>query len=90
MYLAYQCIYGLAPFRLCNDIELFIDRHGFNTRNANSLNAVLPKPNIECFKQSFKYCAIKTWNSLPNELQNIPSLIPFKRSYKNKYFINLQ
>ena len=88
--LAYQCIYGLAPVRLCNDIELFIDRHGMNTRNADSLNAVLPKPNIECFKQSFKYSAIKTRNSLPNELQNTPYLVSFKRSYKNMYFIHKQ
>ena len=50
--LAYQCVHGLAPSRLSNEIEMYFDRHGLNTRNADSLNVVLPKPNIETFKQS--------------------------------------
>ena len=48
--LMYRCIHGSAPVRLCNEIEMFYDRHGFNTRNSDSLNVVLPKPNTEHFK----------------------------------------
>ena len=57
--LIYKCIHGTAPTRLCNEIEMYFDRHGLNTRNANSLNVVLPKPNIEMFKQTFRYSALK-------------------------------
>ena len=84
--LAYKCIYGLAPSRLCDEIEMYFERHGINTRNYDSLNAVLPKPNSEIFKQSSKYAAVKVWNSLPTTTQNIQSLQSFKRIYKAAFF----
>ena len=84
--LMYRCIHGSAPVRICNEIEMFYDRHGFNTRNSDSLNVVLPKPNTELFKQSFRYSGPKTWNSLPNELQNYHTLPSFKRHYKQQKF----
>ena len=84
--LMYRCIHGYAPVRLCNEIEMFYDRHGFNTRNSDSLNVVLPKPNTELFKQSFRYSGPQKWNSLPNELQNYHTLSSFKRYYKQKFF----
>ena len=40
----YKCIHGHAPDRLCNEIEMVFDRHGMNTRNANSLKVTIPKP----------------------------------------------
>ena len=48
--LMFKCIHGIAPARLCNEIEMVFDRHGVNTRNANSLKVTVPKPNLECFK----------------------------------------
>ena len=36
----YKCVKGLAPDRLCNNIEMYFDRHGFNTKNADSLYVV--------------------------------------------------
>ena len=84
--LMYKCIHGTAPTRLCNEIEMYFDRHGLNTRNANSLNVVLPKPNIEMFKQTFRYSGPKEWNSLHNDLQNSQTLSSFKRLYKIKFF----
>ena len=32
-----KSVNGLAPDRLGNNIEMYFDRHGFNTRNADSL-----------------------------------------------------
>ena len=84
--LMYQCIRCTAPVRLCNEIEMYFDRHGLNTRNANSLNVVLPKPNIETFKQAFKYSGPKAWNSLNTDLQNSFTISSFKRSYKLNMF----
>ena len=85
--LMYKCIHGLAPARLCNIIEMYFDRHGFNTRNANSLNVVIPKPNMECFKQSFTYAGALHWNQIPSAIQNAPSFDHFKNKYKELYFI---
>ena len=78
----YQCVHGLAPSRLCNEIEMYFDRHGLNTRNANSLNVVPPKPNIQLFCQSLKYAGAKVWNKLPTNFQNDQSLDVFKFLYK--------
>ncbi len=49
-----------------------------NTRNTDSLNVYIPKPNIECYRNSFKYAGGKIWNDLPNNIQNAPSVDAFK------------
>ena len=51
-----------------------------------SLNVVLPKPNLECFKNCFRYAGDKIWNSLPSAFQNAKSIDVFKRMYKDKFF----
>ncbi len=53
-----------------------------NTRNTDSLNVYIPKPNIECYRKSFKYASGKIWNDLPNNIQNAPSVEAFKYAYK--------
>ena len=83
--LMFKCIHGHAPNRLCQDIEMVFDRHGMNTRNANSLKLTVPKPNLECFKRSFRYAGAQVWNNLPEELQNAQSLSSFKMLYKRSY-----
>ena len=83
--LMFKCIRGIAPPRLSNEIEMYFDRHGFNTRNANSLNVVLPQPNLTLFKQSFRYAGAVTWNKLSNDEQNANSIDIFKHLYKKKF-----
>ena len=84
--LMFKCIHGNAPDRLCNEIEMVFDRHGVITPNANSLKVTVPKPNLECFKRSFKYSGAQVWNSLPDNLHNASSVNNFKLLYKTKYF----
>ena len=84
--LMYTCIHGLAPTRMCNSIEMNFDRHGFNTRASDSFNVVLPKPNLECFKQSFMYAGGKLWNTLSHAVQNSTSIISFKCLCKKVLF----
>ncbi len=47
-----------------------------NIRNVNSLNVYIPKPNVEYYWKSFKYAHGKIWNSVPNNIHNVPSLGP--------------
>ena len=82
----YNCIHGKAPIRMCNEVEMVFDRHSFNTRLANTLNVVLPKPTLECFKSCFKYAGGMVWNNLPTYIQNAKSIDVFKRMYKIQYF----
>ena len=60
--------------------------HGMYTRSACSLKVIVPKPNLECFKKSFKYSGAHVWNGLPDYLHNASSLDNFKLLYKKKYF----
>ena len=82
----YKCIHGLAPSRLCNNIEMVCERHDVRTRNYNTLNVVPPKPNIECFKKCFMFSAAQVWNKLPDSLKNAVSVNSFKLSYKKCTF----
>lgn len=84
--LMYKCVHGLAPARLCNEIEMCCDRHELNTRSSNSLDVVVPKPNVECYRNSFKYAGAKVWNQIPDHIQCATSIDSFKYMYKKQYF----
>ena len=53
------------------------------TRLNSQLNIMVPKPNIEQFKQSFLYQGSTLWNNLPNDVKKSNSLSQFKRLYKH-------
>ncbi len=57
-----------------------------NTRNTALLNVYIPKPNIECYRKSFKYAGGKIWNDLPNNIQLAPSVEAFKYACKKLNF----
>ena len=78
----------LAPTRLCNEIEMYFDRHGLNTRNANSLNVVLPKPNIEMFKNKrLDIPALRNGTSFI-AICKIHTLYPLLKGYINYKIFN--
>ena len=83
--LMYKCIHGTAPTRLCNEIEMYFDRHGLNTRNANSLNVVLPKPNIE--KKLSDIPALKNGTPFITTCK-IHKLYPLSKDYIKSSFSN--
>ncbi len=67
--LLYKCVHGLAPLRLCDEIELVCNRHDINTHNSHYLNVDALKAKVECFKNSFKYSNAKVWNEIPSHIQ---------------------
>ena len=83
----FKCIHGLAPTHMINELEMVCERHDHNTRNADSLNVVVPKPNLECFKRCFRFSGAQVWNSLPENLQNVQSVDSFKHMYKRTHFV---
>ena len=82
----FKCIHGLAPLRLCNDLEMFCDRNSYWTRNADSLNVILPQVNRAISKQVLKFSGAKRWNDIPNFIQNAQTVDSFKLLYKQLYF----
>ena len=85
----YKSVHGIAPTHLCNANEMVCDRHNLNTRAADKTNVILPKPNLECFKNSLMYSGGVIWNLLPINLQNSTSISSFKYLYKSCTFINV-
>lgn len=54
-----------------------MDRHCYNTRR--KYDFILPKPKTNYLKRSFKYSAIKLWNSLPSGCRESKSVKSFKK-----------
>ncbi len=46
--------------------------------NADSLNVVVPKPTVECFKQSLCFVGAIAWNEIPTHVQSASSNSSFK------------
>lgn len=69
-----------------NICEMHTVVHERNTRKTDSLSVYVPKPNHECYQISFKYASGKTWNGVPNNIQNAPIVEPFKYDYKKHTF----
>ena len=82
----FKSINGIAPVHIRNEISLVSEIHDVNTRLAQNYNAIIPKPNIEHYKKSFKYHGPQIWNALPVELKSAETLDYFKHLYKKEYF----
>ncbi len=67
-------------------IVMAADVNETNTKNTDLLNAYIPKPNIVCYRKSFKYTGGTIWNDVPNNIQNTPSVEAFKYVYKKRNF----
>ena len=80
--IVYKGLNGLAPNYITTKFTRIIDCHGISTRSALDGNLTVPKPNVECFKQSLCFTGAHTWNSLPIDVRESPSLYTFKRRYK--------
>ncbi len=50
------------------------------------MNVVVPKPNVETFRNSFMYRGAISWNSLPPHLKYVTTHNNFKRLFNKEYF----
>ncbi len=48
-----KSMHGLNPHWINNNISMVCENHDRNTRFANNMNVVVPKPNVETFRNSF-------------------------------------
>ena len=83
--IVYKGLNRLAPNYITTKFTRIRDCHGISTCSALAGNLTVPKPNVECFKQSLCFTGAHAWNSLPidvRESPSPPSLYNFKRRYK--------
>ena len=79
--MTYKCMKGLAPPYLCNLFLTRSDVHDVNTRNKDMLH--VPQYKTASGQRSFRYRAVKIWNTTDDNLKNLPFGI-FKSKLKDK------
>ena len=62
--LMFKAIHGIASHYLTDHIDMHFDIHGYNTREAGSMNFYFPAVHKEISRNSFLYSAGKLWNEL--------------------------
>ena len=78
----FKAIHGIAPHYLSDRIDMHFDIHGYNTREAGSMNVYLPAVHKEIYKNSFLYSSDKLWSELPDFIKNSTNTETFKRNSK--------
>ncbi len=84
--LMFKSMDGLNPHWINNNILMECENHDRNARFADNMNVVVPKPNVEIFRNSFIYQGAISWNNLPPHLKYATTHDSFKRLYKKEYF----
>ena len=80
-------LHNMTPDYLRSNLDMCTDTYNYNLRSTTNNNLILPRPNSEKFKKSFKYCGAKLWNALPDELKTCRKLETFKLLLK-KYLLS--
>ena len=75
----YKYVHGLTPGIFDNKFEIN-QNNVYNIRNYNVFRVQRPRLNI--YKKSITYRGATIWNSLPESLNILPSLIIFKEKLK--------
>ena len=83
--LMFKYIHGLVPHYLCNDVTMYVDLNGYDTRSAENMDLYLPRCSREIYKKSFLYKDSSLWNQLPSCLKESISKIDFKRNSRLLY-----
>ena len=79
--LLFKCIHGLAPNYLRNDVTMYVDIHGYDTRSGENMDLYVPRV-IKDIYRSFSYMATNLWNQLPTDVKVSATLDSFKQNYK--------
>ena len=84
-----KCMNGLAPRYLCDLSHKRSELNNRVTRNNEALH-IDPLYSTTTGQRSFRYRAVRLWNSLDNDLKKLP-LVTFKTKLKefllNRYFL---
>lgn len=78
----YQCIMHVKNSH--TQFPVHARNHLYNTRSKNDL--VLPKPNLECYKNKVSYAGCTFFNNLPKNIKDISDEKKFKLELK-KYLL---
>ena len=78
--MVYKILNQLCPENLRSKFHLRSDYSRYNTRFCRNIQ--IPKYNLAYAKKGFSYSALKTWNEIPLNIREIPTLNHFKKQLK--------
>lgn len=77
----YKIFHDLAPEYLHGLFQHTTAIHERNLRSTSENLLYVPKPNLECFRNSLSYSGSKLWNSIPENVKQSRSIQQFKQQY---------
>ena len=78
----FKANHGIALHYLSDRIDMHFDIHGYNAREAGSMNVYLPAVHKEIYRNVFLYSGGKLWNELPDFVKNYTNIEAYKRNYR--------
>ena len=78
--MTYKIVNGQCPESLWDKYHHRTQHSRYRARNCGDLP--IPKNSIEYVKESFHYSALKTWNNIPTNIRELPTLNRFKSQLK--------
>ena len=78
--MTHKILHGNCPDNLKNKFMRRSQISSYSTRNSQNLH--LPKPRLEFTKKSFQFTGASTWNEIPQQYRDLPSLNCFKKEVK--------
>ncbi len=76
----YKCVHGIAPKKLCDQIQTVQNEHGMASRAKSNSALAIPNCRLEVTKRSFRHRAPSLWSFLDEDLRQKPSYNCFKSS----------
>ena len=88
--LMYRILNGMAPDYLLDMFTFQQEHDRYELRSSTHAQVRLNPPRAykQCFEKSFMFAGAKTWNRLPNSVQEAPTLQCFKKLLKEYVFSN--
>ena len=73
---------GIYMYKSVNrgNMTVLLPQHDYPTRTREHLR--VPQHSLSLFQHSLAFSGPKTWNSVPNHIQQLPTLRTFKKQYK--------
>ena len=82
----FKCLNNMAPFYLCNLIQLYVPSRNLRSVFSNKLR--IPTIKGKAGEHSFYHAAPTLWNDLPTVLKNCKNYNTFKEKLKTHLFLS--
>ena len=81
-FFAYECVNDIAPLHFRDYFTQISEFHQYNTRSASCGDFFRVRKNtVQYGLRSICFNGVKSWNTIPSDIQNSPSVNIFKKKF---------